>query len=358
MGRLGVAFVALPAGGRKALPNSDMMPWFAGVCGLVLTTRRVCGLARLAVAIGRFFVAAGSALAGALTFGSARGSGFLAGTAIFAGEAGAGVSALGSVRATSGAFGSSAVAGLSSRLSDFRWRRLGANDLRLFARRLIDRRGGGCVRLRGGRVDCHRRGSSLPLAAGDGVATASGSDGSAFTSAGAGASGETCCGVSSGASSIGFASSLAGSTVRSGASAGANSAGLGWATEGAGSAIRLDRFGRGLDIGRRWSRLDRRGLVAQALLFHHRKRGGRRRVGLRFHRGVRCGVKHLNLDRRRRVAARPRQGNQHREHGRNTESVHGSGAKHAEWESNRASVSQRAQLQGRRRTFAPRPSLS
>jgi hypothetical protein len=38
--------------------------------------------------------------------------------------------------------------------------------------------------------------------------------------------------------------------------------------------------------------------------------------------------------------------------------VHGSGAKHAEWESNRASVSQRAQLQGRRRTFAPRPSLS
>ena len=34
-GRLGVAFVALPAGVRKALSNSDRMPWFAGVCGLV-----------------------------------------------------------------------------------------------------------------------------------------------------------------------------------------------------------------------------------------------------------------------------------------------------------------------------------
>jgi hypothetical protein len=102
VGFLGAALVALPAGGRKALPNSDGMPWFAGVCGLVPTTRRVCGLARLAVTFVRFLVAAGSALTGALTFGSARGSGFLAGTAILAGEAGAGVSASGSVRATSG----------------------------------------------------------------------------------------------------------------------------------------------------------------------------------------------------------------------------------------------------------------
>ena len=126
---------------------------------------------------------------------------------------------------------------------------------------------------------------------------------------------------------------------------------------GRGSTIRFDRFGCGFDIGRRWSRLDRRGLVCRCL-FRHRKRGGGRRVGLRFHRGLRCGWNHLNRDRRRRVAARSRQGNQHREHDRNTESVHGSGAKHAEWESNRASVSQRAQLQGRRRTFAPKPSLS
>ena len=167
--------------------------------------------------------------------------------------------------------------------------------------------------------------------------------------------GRDCCGVSSGASSTGLASGLAGSTVRSGASAGANSTGLGCATEGAGAAVRLDRFGCGFDIGRRWSRLDRRGLVRRCL-FRHRKRGGGRRVGLRFHRGLRCGWNHLDRDRRRRVAARSRQGDQHREHDRNTESVHGSGAKHAEWESNRASVSQRAQLQGRRRTFAPKPS--
>jgi len=92
------------------------MPWFAGVCGLVPTTRRVCGLARLAVAVVRFLVAAGSALAEALTLGSARGSGFLAGTAAVAGEAGAGVSALGSVRASSGPLGFSAVASVSKRL--------------------------------------------------------------------------------------------------------------------------------------------------------------------------------------------------------------------------------------------------
>jgi len=70
------------------------------------------------------------------------------------------------------------------------------------------------------------------------------------------------------------------------------------------------------------------------------------RVYLRFHQGLRCGWNHLYRDRRGHVAARSRQGNQHREHGRNTESVHGSGAKHAEWESNRASVSQGRSFRG------------
>ena len=234
MVRLGAAFVALPAGGRKALPNSDMMPWFTGVCGLVLTTRRVCGLARLAVAIGRFFVAAGSALGGALTFGSTRGAGFLAGTAIFAREAGAGVSALGSVRATSGVFGSSAATGFSSRLSTGGAAR--RERPRLFARRLIDRRGGGCIRLRGGRC-CYRRGSSLHWRRRRRRWRCHrfGFRRQRLHLGRRGASGETCCGVSPGTASIGFASSLAGSTVRSGASAGAISAGLGWATEVAGA---------------------------------------------------------------------------------------------------------------------------
>jgi len=50
------------------------MPWFAGVCYLVPTTRRVCGLVRLAVALVLFLIAAAAALTGALTFGSARSS--------------------------------------------------------------------------------------------------------------------------------------------------------------------------------------------------------------------------------------------------------------------------------------------
>lgn len=73
-----------------------------GICGLVLTTRRFCGAARLAVAAGRCFSAAGSVFAGALSFASAFGAGFLGVVASTFGDAGAGVEPAGSARATSG----------------------------------------------------------------------------------------------------------------------------------------------------------------------------------------------------------------------------------------------------------------
>jgi hypothetical protein len=85
-----------PAGGFRALPKKDMMLWLIGVCGRALTTRRVCGAVRFAVTAGRFFAAAGSALAftltGASAFGAARGAGFLPATGFTTGG-GAGVSA-------------------------------------------------------------------------------------------------------------------------------------------------------------------------------------------------------------------------------------------------------------------------
>jgi hypothetical protein len=37
------------------MANSDMRPWRMGVCGFVLTTRRICGAARLPVAARRCF---------------------------------------------------------------------------------------------------------------------------------------------------------------------------------------------------------------------------------------------------------------------------------------------------------------
>ena len=253
MGRLGVAFVALPAGGRKALSNSDRMPWFAGVCGLVPTTRRVCGLARLAVAFVRFFVAAGSALAGALTFGSARGSGFLAGTATVAGEAGAGVSALGSVRATSGPLGFSAVAGLSSGLfaSVARARREPPQAGRRAPRRLAKRRMRSAPRWpRRSHHGPHRRGSSIPPAEAMALPPLRVQAAEPSTSAGADDSGEDllrrvvrclfdrACfqlgGFHRPIRSLG-GSQLHRARMRDG---------------GRGSAIRFDRFGCGLDIGR------------------------------------------------------------------------------------------------------------
>jgi len=72
-----------------------------GVCGLVLTTRRVRP-ARLAVAAGRCFSAAGSVFARALTFAPAFGASFLGVAASTFGDAAAGVEAAGSARATSG----------------------------------------------------------------------------------------------------------------------------------------------------------------------------------------------------------------------------------------------------------------
>jgi hypothetical protein len=110
-----------PAGGFRALPKNDMMLWLIGVCGHPLTTRRVCGAVRFAVTAGRFFAAAGSALAFALTeasaFDAACGTGFLPATgfamgggaagdsasaASSAGAACGGVSSFGSARTTSG----------------------------------------------------------------------------------------------------------------------------------------------------------------------------------------------------------------------------------------------------------------
>jgi hypothetical protein len=131
---------------------------------------------------------------------------------------------------------------------------------------------------------------------------ASGSGVSASIPAGAGATGlAICCGMSSGGCAVAcFATSgLAGSLA--GSAGGAST--FGWAEVVAGSARCFGKIGEGCTTSTSIA-------------------GGALR-------------------------------DQHREHGRNTESVHGSGAKHAEWESNRAFVSQRAQLQGRRRTSAP-----
>ena len=167
MGRLGVAFVALPAGGRKALSNSDRMPWFAGVCGLVPPRGGSADLPVWPSQSAASSLPRGSALAGALTFGSARGSGFLAGTAAVAGEAGAGVSALGSVRATSGPLGFSAVAGLTSGLSlaVAQARREPPQAERRAPRRLAKLRMRSAPRWpRRSHHGPHRRGSSIPPA--------------------------------------------------------------------------------------------------------------------------------------------------------------------------------------------------
>jgi hypothetical protein len=72
-----------------------------GVCGFVLTTRRICGAARLPVAAPRCFSAAGSVFAGVLTFALAFGAGLLGVVAATFGDAAPGVEAAGSARATS-----------------------------------------------------------------------------------------------------------------------------------------------------------------------------------------------------------------------------------------------------------------
>lgn len=186
--RRGVAFAgALPAGGRNAPPNSDRMPWLAGVCGLARTTLRPCGAARLAVAAGRLFTVTDSALAGAFTLlACAGGTGFLAGAAT--GAAGARApSALGSARTTTGLgsdvlLTSGAGGGLDSSFASW------LSGLGLFVS-----------------VGGEDAGVATTSGSGDAAAFTSGSgETSCLASVGGVASGIGCCDVSPGATSTRF----------------------------------------------------------------------------------------------------------------------------------------------------------
>jgi len=172
-----------------------------GVCGLVLTTRRV-RTARLAVAAGRCFSAVGSVFARGLAFAPAFGADFLGVAASTFGDA------AGPARASSGlGCGVSLAGGVEGAL----------------------------------RASAVSRLSSLALVAsgvaGNGVAATSGSGDGSFTSVGAGASGAICCGNSSGAASTGLGSSFAPPGAPRGALGGATSTALASDGEGISSGV-------------------------------------------------------------------------------------------------------------------------